>query len=128
MDNSKKPSAVMLVAIYLATLTAGIVCTLLLASEITARLIFSLVFIALAYTVLFALIELALLDIRQNGMQDFALAALAAVYFAATVAVSLVLNLLPCSNRLFWAAEIIVLAVGTASILCAFIAKRHIEK
>lgn len=113
---------------YVIILAAGVTATLLLADEITGRLLMSLVFIAVAFTAMFGLFVLGMIDDRQNIMQNQAMTILGTLYFIVTVVVTLLINLLRFSTKAFMAAELIVLALGGVGILWGLRGKQHIEE
>lgn len=113
---------------YVIILAAGVTATLLLADEITGRLLMSLVFIAVAFTAMFGLFVLGMIDDRQNIMQNQAMTILGTLYFIVTVVVTLLINLLRFSTKAFLAAELIVLALGAVGILWGLRGKQHIEE
>lgn len=113
---------------YVIILAAGVTATLLLADEITGRLLMSLVFIAVAFTAMFGLFVLGMIDDRQNIMQNQAMTILGTLYFIVTVVVTLLINLLRFSTKAFMAAELIVLALGAVGILWGLRGKQHIEE
>lgn len=113
---------------YLILLAAGVAVTLLLAEEITGRLLLSLLFIALAFTAMFGLFIMGMLDDRQNIMQNQAMTILGTLYFVVTVVVTILVNLLHFSMKTFFAAELIVLALGAVGILWGLRGKQHIEE
>lgn len=113
---------------YLILLAAGVAVTLLLAEEITGRLLLSLVFIALAFTAMFGLFIMGMLDDRQNIMQNQAMTILGTLYFIVAVVVTILVNLLHFPMRAFVAAELIVLALGAVGILWGLRGKQHIEE
>lgn len=113
---------------YVIILAAGVAATLLLADEITGRLLMSLVFIALAFTAMFGLFVMGMMDDRQNIMQNQTMTILGALYFIVTVVVTILINLLRFSTRAFIAAELIVLALGSVGILWGLRGKQHIEE
>ncbi|MCI8513562.1 MAG: hypothetical protein HFI93_02875 [Lachnospiraceae bacterium] len=113
---------------YVIILAAGVAATLLLAEEITGRLLLSLVFIGVAFTAMFGMFILGMLDDRQNIMQNQAMTILGTLYFIVAVAATILVNILHFSTRAFVATEVIVLAFGSVGILWGLRGKQHIEE
>ena len=106
----------------------AIAVVLLLAEQITVRLILSLCFVAVPYLALSAGILLSVLDRKERLMQNGLLITLSIIYLLVAIALTVVLNLLHLSLRPFIALELVVLAVGIITIIAGISAKRHMDK
>ncbi len=114
-------------AIYAVILVAGIAITLLLAGEITARLVVSMCFIAFSFLAMALASILNLLDIRENVMQNFAVTTISIIYFIVTCVVTVAINILGFTLRWFAVVEILVMALGIVGMLFGILGKQHIE-
>ncbi|MCD7863823.1 MAG: hypothetical protein LUG61_10035 [Lachnospiraceae bacterium] len=124
MKENKKLTGFYIAIAYIIVLLVGIGCALQLMDVFSERIIATIVFIVFAYTVMFAAIELCVLDNRQNIMQNLALALISLIYFVCTIIISFILNII---NQFFWIGEIIVLTLGLIAIIWGLIGKHHIE-
>lgn len=128
MKNGKIRSAITLLIVYLVIIAAAAACMLLMVSEFTQRFGLSVLFVFIAYTLMFAMIAVASLGNRQNLMQNIAMVVIGIVFLIITTVVTLVLNFIQCAMRPFLAVEIIVLAIGVVVLLVAFNAKSHMDQ
>lgn len=97
-------------------------------AEITGRFLVTWLFILIP-AVLFSLFGIAaLLDSRQNIMQNLAIVVIAAVYLIVSAIASIVLNCLNVSETLFYSVEIIIMVIGIAGVLWGYRGKRYIER
>lgn len=126
MRNDLKQT-VLIGAIYGITVLVMAVLWFALPAEITAKVVLSFLFVLIPMTALFGTVAYSSLRHRDEVMQNGLLTAIAAIYLAAAVAVTVILGILPVGIRIYIIIQTVVLALGVIAVLLAFMAKNHIE-
>lgn len=127
MKKKIKKNVVITGIIYWLFLLTGITITCLLVENMTLQLGLSIFFVALAYTVMFAIFIISMLDNRQNVIQNSAISTLGILYFVLTVVITICARLFRFTIKWFIIAELIVLVLGVTVILLGYLGKDHIE-
>lgn len=123
-----KRKMVLLTGLIYAIVVVGIIAiTSLLAKQITMKLVLSLGFVILAFTVLCGLTCFAMLDNRQNIMQNNTMLLLAAGYLITDILITVIINFLRFSIKGMIIAELSVMIIGITAILWAYRGKKYIE-
>lgn len=120
-------SLLILILIHLLILVGGVAAALLLPAQITASLVVSVTFCAIAYLVFAAMTVLAAVQSRQKAMQNGGMITASLIYFVVTFLGSVLFMALHLSTKIHILLEIIILILGIVLLLMLLMAKLHIE-
>lgn len=109
-------------------LILGVAVTLLLAEEITGRLLLSLLFVGIPYLLMAASILLSAYEGKDKLVQNQMITTICTIYLMVAIVATVILGLFRVSTKVFVALELVVLGLGILGILAGLQGKSHIEK